>query len=472
MPRYLVTLIVAIALFMETMDTTVIATSLPVIARDLHQNPVALKLALTSYLLSLAIFIPMSGWTADRFGARTIFRTAIAIFALGSALCGFSHSLVQLVVFRILQGLGGAMMVPVGRLVILRSVPKKELITALAWLTIPALTGPVLGPPLGGFITTYFSWHWIFWINVPVGLLGIVLATLYVTDIREEKVPPLDIKGVILSGIGLSGLAFGFTTIGQGLLPTPVAIGLLVIGAVTCWLYVRHAKRTPHPILDLDLLKIPTFYASVVGGSLFRIGIGAGRLLLPLLFQVGFGLNPLQSGLLTCTSAIGAITMKTTASPILHRFGFRRVLLVNAAISAFFIAAYAAFTPQTPYLVIIVVLMASGFFRSLEFTSVQSLAYADIDTKTMSRATSFASVAQQLAVSTGIALGALVLEAQGFHQVAKPAGSGPFVLAFLVVAGASLSSILIFRILPEGAGGNLSRRPHLAEEAEENSPFG
>ena len=225
MPRYFVTLIVAVALFMETMDFTVIATSLPAIARDLGEDPIALKLAITSYLLSLAVFIPLSGWVADRYGARTIFRAAIVVFAIGSAACGFAQSLSDFVLFRIVQGIGGAMMVPVGRLVILRTVPKSELISALAWLTVPALMGPVMGPPLGGFITTFISWRWIFWINIPVGLLGVILATRYIANIREEEMPPLDVKGFILSGIGLTGLAFGITTIGQGLFPLNRGVG-------------------------------------------------------------------------------------------------------------------------------------------------------------------------------------------------------------------------------------------------------
>jgi EmrB/QacA subfamily drug resistance transporter len=471
MPRYFVTLIVAVALFMETMDSTVIATSLPAIARDLHQDPIALKLALTSYLLSLAVFIPLSGWTADRFGARTVFRAAILVFSLGSALCGFSNGLGMFVGFRILQGLGGAMMVPVGRLVVLRSVPKEELISALAWLTVPALMGPVIGPPLGGFITTYFSWHWIFWINIPIGMLGIVLATLYVSDIREEKVPPLDVKGFLLSGIGLSGLAFGFTTIGQTLLPIWLALALMAVGAFTCWLYVRHARRVPHPILDLGLLKVRTFYASVVGGFIFRVGIGAGPFLLPLLFQVGFGMTPLRSGLLTFAAAIGAISMKVAASPILHRFGFRRVLLVNAVISAGFIAAAAAFTPNTPHLAIILVLLAGGFFRSLQFTSINSLAYADIDTRAMSRATSFASVVQQLSLSAGVAIAALVLEGERYVDAAKAVHAADFALPFLVVAAISVSSILVFRTLPENAGGSLSRKArNLAAPPDQPAP--
>lgn len=458
MPRYFVTLIVAVALFMETMDSTVIATSLPAIAADLHEDPIALKLALTSYLLSLAVFIPLSGWMADRFGARTVFRSAIIVFTLGSALCGFADNLGQFVAFRMLQGLGGAMMVPVGRLVILRSVPKAELISALAWLTIPALMGPVIGPPLGGFISTYLSWRWIFWINIPIGLIGFILATRYIADIREEEVPPLDIRGFVLSGIGLSGLAFGFTTIGQELLPGWAAVSLIVFGGLTCWLYVRHARRTEHPILDLDLFKVKTFYASVVGGFVYRIGIGAGPFLLPLLFQLGFGMSPFQSGLLTFAGAVGAITMKTAASPIIHRFGFRRILLVNAVISSCFIAAASLFTAQTPYFVVIAVLLAGGFFRSLQFTSINSLAYADLSSKEMSRATSFASVIQHLSLSAGVAVAALALEVQRFGRPEHAVQAEDFVLPFLVVAAISVSSILIFRKLPEEAGSSLSRR--------------
>jgi MFS family permease len=277
-----------------------------------------------------------------------VFRAAIVVFTLGSAACGFAHSLLDFVLFRIIQGIGGAMMVPVGRLVILRTVPKAELISALAWLTIPALLGPVIGPPLGGFITTYVSWRWIFWINIPMGILGVILATCYVANIREHELPPLDIKGVILSGIGLAGLAFGFTTIGQGLLPMQMVIGLLTVGVIGCWLYVVHARKTPAPLIDLSLLKVKTFYASVVGGFIFRVGIGATPFLLPLLLQLGFGLTPFQSGLLTFASAVGAMAMKATAAPILRRFGFRSVLVINAVVSGLFIAATALFTPLMP----------------------------------------------------------------------------------------------------------------------------
>jgi EmrB/QacA subfamily drug resistance transporter len=456
MPRYFVTLIVAVALFMETMDSTVIATSLPAIAADIHEDPIALKLALTSYLLSLAVFIPVSGWMADKFGARTVFRAAIVVFTLGSAACGFAQSLPDFVLFRIIQGMGGAMMVPVGRLVILRTVPKAELISALAWLTIPALMGPVIGPPLGGFITTFFSWRWIFWINIPVGILGVILATRYVADIREEGLPPLDVKGFILSGIGLAGLAFGITTIGQDLLPPGAVLALLAIGAAGLFFYVRHARVTEAPLLDLDLLKVDTFYASVVGGFFYRIGVGALPFLLPLFLQLGFGLTPLQSGLLTFASAAGAVAMKTTAAPIIRRFGFKRILVWNAIISSLFLAVIALFTAQTPHIVILAVLLVGGFFKSLEFTGINSIAYADIDTKAMSRATSFASVAQQLSLSAGVAVGALMLEIQRMGRDDIRVEAGDFPLAFVLVALLAASSTFVFARLPKGAGATLS----------------
>ncbi len=469
MPRYFVTLIVAVALFMETMDSTVIATSLPAIAADLGEDPIALKLALTSYLLSLAVFIPVSGWMADRYGARTIFRAAIVVFTLGSALCGFAQSLPDFVLFRIVQGMGGAMMVPVGRLVILRSVPKAELISALAWLTIPALMGPVLGPPLGGFITTVFSWRWIFWINIPIGILGVILATRYIANLREEAVPPLDIKGFFLSGIGLAGVAFGFTTIGQGLFPPAVVLGLLAIGIVGCFLYVRHAKRAAAPLLDLNLLKIDTFFASVVGGFLFRIGIGAVPFLLPLLFQLGFGLTALQSGLLTFATAVGAVAMKTTAAPILRRFGFKRVLVWNAVVAAGFTAAAALFTSATPHVVILAVLLVGGFFKSLQFTAVNSIAYADIDEKSMSKATSFAGVAQPLSMSAGVATGALVLEVERIGRATHEVLASDFPAAFILVALVAASSALIFARLPKEAGSNLATRARPVGEVPETA---
>ena len=438
------------------MDSTVLATSLPAIAVDLHQDPIALKLALTSYLLSLAIFIPASGWAADRFGARTVFRSAIVVFTLGSVLCGFATSLPAFVAARMFQGLGGAMMVPVGRLVLYRSVPREELVSALAYLTIPALIGPILGPPLGGFITTYWHWRWIFWINVPIGVLGVALATAFIPDVREPDVWPLDTLGFVLSGLGLSALMFGLTVAGRGFLPAWAVLALILGGCAILFAYMRHARSAPHPILDLKLLAIPTFRASVAGGFLFRLGIGALPFLLPLLLQLGLGMTPFQSGCLTFATAAGSMAMKTAAQRILRRFGFRGVLVVNALVSSAFLALYGTFSVGTSVALMFVLLLAGGFFRSLEFTGINALAYADIDNPAMSRATSFASVVQQLSLSSGVAAGAAVIELSRFAHGDPALAARDFGAAFMVVAAVSAVSALIFWQLPIDAGATLT----------------
>ncbi len=467
--RMLTPLIVACALFMENLDSTVIATSLPAIARDMNEDPIALKLALTSYLLSLAVFIPVSGWAADRYGAKNVFRAALGIFMIGSIACGFAVSLPDFVLFRIIQGMGGAMMVPVGRLVVLRSVPKEEFVAALSWFTIPALLGPITGPPIGGFITTYFHWRWIFFINVPIGLLGIALVTRFIGDIREENTPPLDRLGFALLGIGLSGVVFGLAVSGQHLVPIWFSAGITLTGLVFCALYALHARRKNHPVLDLKLLAIPTFRASVIGGSIFRIGVGATPFLLPLLFQIGFGLTAFASGLLTFASAAGAMTMKFTAQPILKRFSFRNVLIVNGLISAAFIAGYGFFTPATPHAVILALLLAGGFFRSLEFTSINAIAYADVATPRMSQATSFVSAAQQVSLSIGVALAALIVETVRAGRGDSTITLADFTPAFVVVALVSACSTLMFALLPRDAGTELSGRAMAGAVAEEEA---
>src|SRR6266487_3515265 len=359
---------------MENLDSTVIATSLPAIAADISTSPLALKLAVTSYLLSLAVFIPMSGWTADRFGGRTVFRAAIVVFVLGSIGCAASSSLTDFVVARIVQGMGGAMMTPVGRLVLIRSVDKRALIDAMAWVSMPALIGPVMGPPLGGFITTYASWHWIFLINVPMGLLGILLATRYIEDVRIRTSDRFDLIGMLLAGAGIAGMAFGLSVAGLNYLPRSAVVGLVIGGACSFAAYLIHARRVPAPVLDFSLLALPTFRASFIGGFLFRVGVGA----LPLLLQLGFKLNPFESGLITFSAAVGAVTMKAAAASILKRFGFRSVLTVNALLSAVFIAACAGFFPGVPFALIVAVLLVGGFFRSLQFTSINAMAYAEV----------------------------------------------------------------------------------------------
>src|SRR5437868_9023900 len=359
----LIPLIVATALFMENMDSTVIATSLPAIAVDIGTSPLTLKLAITSYLLSLAVFIPASGWTADRFGPRMVFAIAIAVFMVGSIGCAMSQSVTHFVIARILQGLGGAMMTPVGRLVLLRSMDKGGLVQAMTWVTTPALIGPVIGPPLGGFITTYFTWHWIFLINIPIGLLGIFMAMKFIDPIKSIDPERFDLYGLVLAGIGLAGIAFGLSVAGLNLLPWSVVAALVGVGSVAMTLYVIHARRTGSPVLDFTLLRLPTMRAAILGGFLFRLGIGALPFLLPLLMQVGFGLSPFQSGLITFGSAIGAMGMKTLAARIIRTFGFRNMMTANAVISAFFLGACALFTVTTPLLLIMIILVVGGFFR-------------------------------------------------------------------------------------------------------------
>ena len=450
--------IIATALFMENMDGTVISTSLPAIALDLHQDPIVLKLALTSYMLTLAVFIPASGWVADRFGARTVFCSAIVIFTIGSILCGASTSLPTLIAARVFQGLGGAMMVPVGRLVLLRSIAKSDLVSAMAYLTVPALIGPVAGPPLGGFITTYFHWRWIFWINVPIGILGVLLSLRFIQNLREETVPRFDFKGFVLSGAGLLSLISGLSMIGRGIAPYWLVAAMIAIGALALASYVRHANANAGAILDLKLLKIPTFYAGVVGGFIFRIGIGAMPFLLPLLLQVGFGLTPFASGSLTFATAAGALMMKFTATTALRWFGFRQTLVVNGLISGAFLAACALFTPSTPHWLLLLMLLAGGFFRSLEFTALNAISYADIDSPVMSRATSFASVSQQMSGAIGVAVAAICVEAIQFGFGDSDLVARDLSLAFVLVAMVSSLSVFIFAQLKPDAGAAVSGR--------------
>jgi EmrB/QacA subfamily drug resistance transporter len=458
----LIPLIVAVALFMENMDATIIATSLPAIAADIKSNPLALKLAITSYLLSLAVFIPASGWTADRFGARTVFSTAIAVFIVGSIGCALASSLEGFVVARIIQGMGGAMMTPVGRLVVVRSVDKHKLVDAMAWLTMPALVGPIIGPPIGGFITTYASWHWIFIINVPIGLVGIVLAWRYIEDVKVEGLEPFDLTGAALAGAGVAGLAFGLSVAGLGLIPPLVVGGLVAAGAVFMAAYLVHARKVAVPVLDFSLLRIATLRANVVAGSLFRLGIGSLSFLLPLMLQLGFNYSPFESGLLTFTSAVGAFTMKSVAARIIRRFGFRRILIYNAIISSVFTAACALFTPATPFLLMVLVLLIGGFFRSLQFTATNTIAYADVEPRTMSRATSLVSVAQQISIALGVGVGALCVEMTMEFNGGTMITADDFRPAFLVISVIAASSAILFWTLPPDAGASMSNRQPVA----------
>jgi EmrB/QacA subfamily drug resistance transporter len=470
-PARLLPLIVASALFMENMDSTVIATSLPAIAADLGTDPIVLKLAFTTYLLSLTVFIPISGWCADRFGAKHIFRAAIAVFMLGSIACGYSQSLGWLIAARALQGLGGAMMVPVGRLIILQEVPKSQLVDALAWLTIPALIGPLVGPPIGGFITTYFDWRWIFWMNIPIGLLGIIAATRFLPEMPLEPVLPLDFRGFLLSAGGLSSLVFGFTIVGRDLLPIYGQFLLISFGAVCLALYVRHAATAKNPILDLKLLRISTFRAGVEGGSFYRIGVGAIPFLMPLMFQLGFGLTAFQSGLLSCWAAAGAMAMKFSASALFRCFGFRQLLIVNGVVSCLFMAGCGLLSAVTPFVLISFLLLVGGFLRSLQFTALNALTYSDIVRANTSNATTFYAVAQQFSLSAGVAVAAFVLEAVQAVRGEAIIVTDDFSVAFFIVAGIAMLSVFQFARLDANAGSSvIDRRKPAAPQSVMEGP--
>jgi EmrB/QacA subfamily drug resistance transporter len=467
----IIPLVVATALFMENTDATILATALPTIARDLGLDPISLKLAVTSYLVSLAVFIPVSGWVADRIGSRTTFRLALGVFMIASVGCAFSSTLRQFVFWRAMQGIGGAMMVPVGRMVVVRASPKGELVRALSFIAMPALIGPMLGPPLGGLIVTYMDWRWIFFVNIPIGVLGVVLATLYIPEAREET-PPLDAKGFLLLACGLGGLILGTAMMGRRIAPPEAAAAAIAVGAIALPIYARHALAVPRPLLDLRLLRLKTFEAGIAGALFFRLGVGASAFLLPLMLQLAFGLDALSSGLITFAGAAGALAVKPLARGFLHRFGFRRLLIVNGVLASAVLLASALFTAATPHLVIAVVLLLGGFLRSLQFTSLSAITYAEIEPRQVGSATGMASVGQQVSVSFGVAIGAMVVELSEWARDRTAPLTEDFATAFVVVGLMSMASALLMFRLPAGAGDEISGRAIPAREAAAGTPAG
>jgi EmrB/QacA subfamily drug resistance transporter len=451
-----VALIIASAMFMEQLDGTILATALPAMAESFNVSPLHMSVALTSYMLSLAVFIPASGAIADRFGSRNVFRAAIAIFTLGSVLCGISGNLPLLVLSRLLQGIGGAMMVPVGRLVLLRSVPKSELVSAMSWLLVPALIGPVVGPPLGGFIVTWVSWRWIFYINVPIGVVGMWLATRFIPDIRIAEKVRFDGVGFVLSGVSLSCLVFGLEMASRGGTSMSVSTGLIIAGLLVGTGYVWHSRRVANPILDLSLMRFPTFRLSVIAGSLTRITAGSVPFLLPLMMQLGFGMSAAHSGVVTFVSALGAMLMKATAAPVLRLWGFRATLVWNGVLSMVTVALCGAFRPEWPLFAIYAVLLLSGFFQSLQFSAFNTVAYADVPSDRFSSATSFYTTFQQLMLSLGICVAAAALHASVTWHGREHAQLPDFTVAFLVVTIVSLIAAPVCLLLPKNAGAEMS----------------
>ncbi|MCO6187029.1 DHA2 family efflux MFS transporter permease subunit [Rhizobium sp. L1K21] len=451
----IVPLILAFAFFMEMMDSTVIATSLPAIAADIGVNPITLKLALTSYLVALGMFIPVSGWLADKFGAKRVFRLAILVFVIGSVACALSSSLTEFVIFRFLQGMGGSMMTPVGRLVLVRSTPKERFVSAMTLVTVPGLVGPMAGPPLGGFITTYFSWHWIFIVNVPIGLLGIWLSGLYLPEIPRLPTPKMDWRGFALTAIAASGLVFGLSVISMPALPPAVGVLATLTGLAALFAYIRHAKRVEQPILNPSLFKVPVFRVSILGSTIFRVATGAQPFLVPLFLQLGFGLNPFQSGMITFSGAFGALSTKLIATRVLSAVGFRTTMITAAIFGTLSILAVALFEPGTPYWLIVATLFLGGFTRSFLFTSANSLAFTSVPAEEASQATSISSVFQQISIALGVALAGLVLESS-YWLNGTELSIADFHLAFIVTGILCGLSVLSLAALPKTAGADVS----------------
>lgn len=448
--------IVGCALLMQMLDSTVVITALPAMARDLDSDPISMNITITSYLIAVAMFVPVSGWAADRFGARRVFIAAIALFTLSSLTCALSNSLPQLVMSRVVQGLGGAMMVPVGRIILLRTIPKHNLLKAMAFLSMPALIGPMAGPPLGGLLVTYASWHWIFLINIPIGLIGIWLILRYVKELPADAEPPrLDVIGFLLSAICMAALVSGFESLGHGGPSAWISLVVIGTGLITGGLYVLHARRHPNPILDLKLLRIPTFRAAVLAGNLCRFAVGATPYLLALLLQIGFGMSPLAAGLITFVGAIGSLLMKMAAPRILNRWGYRHVLTINAVLTGASLAACASFTPEMPGVIMLGILLIGGFFRSLQFTAVNTLAYADIAHAGMSRASSFAAMAQQLGISLGVGVAAEALNLSMAWRGSDTLIAADVMVGFIVIGTlCALASLSFWRLAPN-AGESL-----------------
>jgi EmrB/QacA subfamily drug resistance transporter len=434
------------------------ANALPAIAHALHEEPLRLNMAISMFLLASAVFLPISGWVADKFGAKRIFLASMVLFAVSSAGCGFAHSLLQLVAGRVAQGASAAMMVPVGRLVLLRMTPKTDLVAAMSVFTMPAMIGPLVGPLLGGFIVTYFNWRWIFFINLPIAAVAVALVRAFVPDIKAQDVSPIDWLGLVLTGVALASLMFGFENLGRSVLPAWQVAALFAASFLCFGLYWRHAAGNRHAIIDLAVFRIPTFRTATVGGSFLRISLGAMPFLLAMLLQVGFGLSALAAGMMTFISSTGAFVMKTVAPPILRRFGFRTVLLANGVVTALTFAVYALFTPATPHWRIMAILVVGSFFRSLQFTALGSLTYADIDQVQMTPASTTSAICQQMVQSLGVGLAASLLHfiqlARGEDRLTWQAVSP----AFVIVGVVSLISMLWFARMPHNAGDEMNGR--------------
>ncbi|WP_047491784.1 MFS transporter [Terriglobus sp. TAA 43] len=465
-PLY-VTSLIAGAFFMENLDGTVIATALPQMAKSFHASAVSLNIGMTAYMLTLAVLIPISGWVTDRFGSRSVFAAAVGIFTVASLLCAVSRNLTEFTLMRILQGMGGAMMVPVGRLIVLRETPKDKLAQAIAYISWPGLTALVLGPPLGGFITTYASWHWIFLMNVPLGIAALILAMLWIENVRTEERHPFDWGTFALGGIASAGSVYAMELLGGGETRWPVPVTMLVLSLLCGVLAIVYARRRQETsLIDFESMRNKTYSLSIYGASAFRVAVSVLPFLLPLMFQIAFGLNAFRSGLYLLALFGGDLSMKSIVLPLLRRFGFRRILIVNGILTALSMVVCAFLSPSTPVVLLLLVLFVHGACRSMEFTCLTTLAYSEIPPERMSRANGFLSAIMQLSVGMGVAVGAVTLRsvahARG-HSAATP-HLADFRWAILLMSIVALGPVFDSLALPHDAGADTSgHQPEIAE---------
>lgn len=452
--RILIPVVVAIAFLMEQLDSTIITTAIPDMARSLSTTPVRLNLAVTAYVLTLAVFIPLSGWFADRFGARRVFILALAIFTAGSALCGVAESFAMLVATRVLQGIGGAMMTPVGRLILLRSFPRRELVTAMTYMTFPAILGPVIGPLLGGLLTTYSSWRWIFYVNLPFGLAGMLLAARFMEEVPGDPAADFDFPGFLLFGCGIALLQVAMESVGRLTLPAAEIAGLFLAAAALLFAFGRYARRIPMPVVDLSLFRERTFAVGTLAGGFCRIAMNGTPFLLPLMLQVGFGMSAIGSGSLTFIGSGGAIIVRLFIARLLRSLGFDRVLIGSAIAGSAVLAGFALLGPGTPRWLIGAYVLLFGLTRSTQFMTSNTLSYSDTPSERLSRATSLGGLIQQLTVSFGVSLSAVLLGLLNLHGHALTPAR--FHEVFLLTALLPLLAIPGFRRLRPEDGAQVS----------------
>lgn len=446
----LATIAVASALLMEFLDSTALSTAMPTLARAFQTDPIHLKLALTSYILALAVVVPASGWMADRFGPRRIFLGAMGAFLGGSILCGFAQSVPELVLFRIIQGIGGGMMTPVGRLIVLASAPRDKLVAAMSWYTMPALVGPLLGPPLAGFILSIASWQWIFFVNIPVGVLGAAAVMRFVPQLKRPDPGKFDVKGFIIASVAISSFVFATETAGLSILPLPLVLGVGAVALISSAGFVYHALRTDKPVLNIRLFRYPTLRAALIGGLLVRLGIGATPFLMPLLLQVGLEWSPLKAGSISIFTALGAFLSKPVLPGVIRRYGFRQTLVVANLAGAFLTAAPAVFRDWTPLALIMAVLALTGFVRSTQFTATNTVGYSDLPDHLVSNAATLSTVLQQIGLCLGISLGGVMLQiARGASGQLTP---DRFVIPFVVIGAITSLGGVAYRQLRAEVG--------------------